>query len=569
MLHHIRTTNTVSARLLHQLRILNDETNVYLQTATLAADVTPGSIEDIFQDFYYAAGVENAKLALVPEISLAKLRKYQAAASSATVTTDAQRALVALIDKYTVLLATHHLANSIICKTILCKNHLGFWSDLKLSTTAKATYGVQTLPVRIYKFVKAGIQNAVVSRLELGTTRVFSSLAQSFRQLAGEFPSHFNANFIVRSSKLRLVKVPLSFIDDEIRHKIDVVSAQLDVQYQKLGLLLNNLPVEAELIPKLVASEPSVDSMLVAIEKYTKDDSEYRETAPPGLLVRYWPLLLLLLRYGPSTSRSAWENRHEMVDWVRFNLVDTTLGFWKNWIVKPVEDMLAILRDDGTMTITSKESLRSDLDSLERMVTDFMNDNNMPVSPQLVHSSVAQGDLTMMMSQYESEIRTPYKLIVTGLLVRSILIQIQKTKVDGSLVINGIDKLLKSQQLLFGVLSILPSLFILWQGQKALTKDPSLTQSMASRRIDCLKSLNHIGELVNHETADDKLVLDGKLFVEIVNLVLLSRDIVPRKLRSEWMRDLNELTVASTDNYERASRIVDRVWNMYSPFFRM
>ncbi|QEL63160.1 hypothetical protein CJJ09_005356 [Candidozyma auris] len=115
--------------------------------------------------------------------------------------------------------------------------------------------------------------------------------------------------------------------------------------------------------------------------------------------------------------------------------------------------MLAILRADDSMAIASKESLQSDLNSLERMVTDFMRDNNIAVDSAQVHQAVSQGDLTVMMSQYEKEIKTPYKSIISGQLIRSILIQIQKTKVDGAMAISGIDKLLKSQQLLLACYS--------------------------------------------------------------------------------------------------------------------
>lgn len=572
VLHQVRTTNTISAKLLQQLNDLNDETNLYLLSVSSAGvDVAPGSVEDIFSSFYYDVGLDKNKATYIPEISLNTLQKYQKKLQEASSGSDTHQALIQVVNRYLVLIGVYHLANSIIYKTIVAKTQLRYWSDLKISTYSKICYGIQTLPLRVYRFAAAGIRNTVVTAQDESRLKLLpSALWKSFCQIATQMAEHANANFIMRSSRLRMVKVPLSYLDDDIKGKIEEVLARLDDYYEKLGLIINSLPVQPPLVHKLLPeSGTDMESILKAIDSYVKSNGNSHTTAPPNFFVRYWPLLVVLINYGPGTTTKVWTNRQAIFDWIKYNLVDTAVGFWNNWIVKPVGDMLAILRNDDTLTITSKESLKSDLDSLDRMVLEFMRDNNVQVDPSQVRQAVAQGDLTMMMSQYEKEIKTPYKLIIKGLLIRSILIQVQKTKVDGAVAINGIDKLLKSQQLLFGILSILPSVFIVYQGNKALRKDALVSSDVASRRIDCLKTLNQVEKLVNRETDDDKLVSDGKLFVEIVNLTLLSKDIIPKKLRSDFLHDLNELAVASTGPSERASNAVNRIWNMYLPFFRL
>lgn len=571
VLNLVRTTNTITAKLVQQLNDLNNETNLYLlSVSSTDIDVVPGSVEAIFSTFYYAVGIDKNKATHIPEISLATLKKYQKQMSEASSGSDTHHALILVVNRYLVLISVYHLANSIIYKTIVAKSQLRYWTDLKYSTYSKICYGIQTLPVRVYRFTAAGIRNTVLTALDESTLKLVpSALWTSFCQIAAQMAAHANINFIMRTSRIRMLKVPLNFLDDEIKGKIDEVVARLDDYYEKLGLIINNLPVQPSLALQLLPESGSdMESILNSVDEYVKSNRHSHTTAPPNFFLRYWPLLAILLHYGPGTSNKLWTNREHIVEWIKYNLVDTAVGFWNNWIVKPVGDMLAILRDDDTLTITSKESLKSDLDSLDRMVLEYMRDNNVDVDPAQVRQAVAQGDLTMMMSRYEKDIRTPYKLIVKGLLIRSILIQVQKTKVDGAVAINGIDKLLKSQQLLFGILSILPSVFILYQTNKALRKEAVVPSDVASRRIDCLKTLNQIEKLVNHETDDDKLVSDGKLFVEIVNLTLLSKDIVPNKLRTDFLHDLNELAVATTSSSERASKAVIRIWNMYLPFFR-
>lgn len=587
----IRNTNTISARLGLQYRDLVEQTNTHFFSASsesLGADVPPNSVQEIFRDFYYTACLDKPKNITVPEVSLQTLQRFQERLAllkdpdsvSTYSFSEAEASLVSVIEEFSLLIAFYHLSNAIIEKTIAAKGQLGYWSDLRLSTYGKLCYAVQTLPARIYSVGWAAFQSlpktetAAVSgfsprHLISSTCLTLSAFFRSIYRLALESIGLLNTNFIVRSSRLRWLKMPLHYIDQEAKHKIKAVDAQLEEFYSQLGLIINSIPMQRDIFAELLPGVTTdVKLVIEAVEAYTRDKSMLVETAPPGFLTRYWPALLLLINYGPLTTASVWNSRYEIVSWVRHNMVDTVVGFWKNWIVKPIGDMLAILRDDDTMTITSKELLRSDLDSLERMVADFAKDNNLNVDPQQVHAAVSRGDLTLMMSQYENEIRTPYKLIIQGLLIRSMLIQVQKTKVDGAIAINGIDKLLKSQQLLFGILSILPSLFIIYQVNRALLADASMSQNVADRRISCLKSLKQIERLVNGEVQGNKYVSDGKLFVEVVNLTMMSSSVIPKKLRSEFLHDLNDLALRNTESGQQALSITNRIWNMYSPFFR-
>ncbi|KAM9913458.1 hypothetical protein OXX69_001569 [Metschnikowia pulcherrima] len=580
VLHQARSTNTISFRLLDQIQQLHDKTNEFLAISgtdpkTAEKSGTSESVAEIFTEFYYSLKINtDGKLSAVPEISIASLQRFQSRISDSAVSTDFERGLVSLMDEYCTILGLHHLANSILYKTIMAKSHLAYWANVKSSSLNKVIYGIQTIPERTYRTLWAGFSNAVSiteNREDKGrVSRVLDPVFASFKNLFESAWSKLNVNFIMRQSRLSFLKIPLRFLDKEIKTKMSALNTQLDEHYKMLGIFLNSLPVStttlAHIFPEF--TDNSVVSQLVYIDQFIREESKASSTAPPNFLVRYWPLLLLSVNYGPSASLNVWQNRAEIASWVKLNFFDTILGFWRNWVVKPIGDMLSILRNDEAMTITSKESLKSDLDSLERMVTDYLTDTNVKINPAEISAAVKQGDLTMVMSQYEDELRTPYKSILTGSLIRSILIQVQKTKVDGDLAISGIDKLLKSQQLLFGVLSVSPSLFILYQANRALRKDASLSQNVISRRIDCLKCMNQINRLINREIAEDKYVSDGKLFVEVVNLSLLSQQIVPKSLRSEFVQDLNQLALASSDNEKDARVAVGRVWNMYSPFFR-
>lgn len=126
-------------------------------------------------------------------------------------------------------------------------------------------------------------------------------------------------------------------------------------------------------------------------------------------------------------------------------------------MLDPTRRLIGTIRHDekSQVSIMSKRSLEGDRASLERMVIDFAVDN--PDGPSLdetqiadLRANVQEGDLTPVLKAYEKELQSPIHSSLRGNLVRALLIQIQKTKVDVEVAMGGIDSLLKSQELVFG-----------------------------------------------------------------------------------------------------------------------
>ena len=183
------------------------------------------------------------------------------------------------------------------------------------------------------------------------------------------------------------------------------------------------------------------------------------EFGRPSRVVRYW-LPGMVLLFSSSTLLRIFVNRKaEILQWVR-DLGTTTIDFWYNWVVEPVKKIIGTIRHDkdSEIAIMSKESLQGDRASLERMVVDFAIDNpNTSTRTPLTEIEIAdvrvkvrEGDLTPVLRAYEKDLRRPFMGTVRGDLIRALLIQIQKTKVDVEVAVGGIDNLLKSQELVFG-----------------------------------------------------------------------------------------------------------------------
>lgn len=182
----------------------------------------------------------------------------------------------------------------------------------------------------------------------------------------------------------------------------------------------------------------------------------------PSFLIRYW-LPMTGLFFSLSTILKILTNRRaELITWVQ-DFGTTTIDFWYNWVIGPVKRLLGTIRHDekSEVAIMSKSSLEADRASLERMVVDFAVDRPgkgetalSEAEIDVVRTKVKEGDLTSVLKAYERDLRQPLMGTLRGDLIRALLIQIQKTKVDVEIAIGGIDALLKSQELVFGYESI-------------------------------------------------------------------------------------------------------------------
>ena len=77
---------------------------------------------------------------------------------------------------------------------------------------------------------------------------------------------------------------------------------------------------------------------------------------------------------------------------------------------------LLVRHDESRLALMGTESLQSDLDSLGRMVTDFAKDHGVLDQAELdsLLAKVYQGDLTIVMQQYENSLKSPLKNAVLG-----------------------------------------------------------------------------------------------------------------------------------------------------------
>ena len=210
------------------------------------------------------------------------------------------------------------------------------------------------------------------------------------------------------------------------------------------------------------------------IPEHTKRQQQLRaQYGRPSILVRYWLPATALLLSSTTILRILVNRKSELLQWLR-EFGQTVQDFWGNWVVEPSKKVIKTIRhDEGSeVAIMSKESLKGDRDSLERMVVDFVRDNSgLMDSAQLAElkEKIRAGDLTPVLKAYEKDLAQPFVGALKGDLIRTLLIQVQKTKVDVEVAMSGIDALLKSQELVFGFIGLTPGILVTFSVTRWLT----------------------------------------------------------------------------------------------------
>ena len=199
-----------------------------------------------------------------------------------------------------------------------------------------------------------------------------------------------------------------------------------------------------------------------------------KEHGRPSRWIRYWLPATVGLLSSTTILRMLFNRKDQVTSWV-LDLGVTARDFWANWVVEPMRKVIGTIRHDenSEIALMSRDSLRADLESLERMVVDFAVDKphfavegNVASSglseAQIsdIRAKVSQGDLTPVLKAYEKDLKSPLVGAVRGDLVRSLLIQVQKSKVDMEIALTGIDSLLKSQELVFGFVGLTPGILV-------------------------------------------------------------------------------------------------------------
>lgn len=184
----------------------------------------------------------------------------------------------------------------------------------------------------------------------------------------------------------------------------------------------------------------------------------------PSTFTLIWPKLILvpsvtfiLFRaiYTPGLSNVS---TYTTIKMTFFQIQDTAVGFWNNYLLEPLREILDTMRTGGSDStrLVNPQGVQADVEvwlglrcgrglsltiwiqSLHRMAISLTRDTYraLPEAPKAhtpaldeLTAQIASGDLTPVLKIYENDLRSPFRSALTGSLIRSLLVQVQRMKV--------------------------------------------------------------------------------------------------------------------------------------------
>ncbi|EON96549.1 putative atp synthase regulation protein nca2 protein [Phaeoacremonium minimum UCRPA7] len=306
------------------------------------------------------------------------------------------------------------------------------------------------------------------------------------------------------------------------------------------------------------------------------------ENGRPSRLVRYWLPAGVLLLSSTTILRILVHRKQEILNWIA-DLGATMKDFWFNWVVEPTRKVIGTIRHDSNseIAIMSKDSLKADRESLERMVVDFAvekpdfaTEGGKLTDAQIedIRAKVKAGDVTPVLRAYEKDLRKPFYGAVRGDLIRSLLIQVQKTKVDLEVAIGGIDSLLKSQELVFGFIGLTPGILVsigMFQYLRSIAGGRK-GRGRHQRAGKSIRVLRNIDRIFSEATPSQNNLLSykdhGLLISEVHVLRKIAHGLMPGEIEKEFLEDLDDM--ANVKGIQIQVRALERIRWAYAKWLQ-
>jgi len=163
--------------------------------------------------------------------------------------------------------------------------------------------------------------------------------------------------------------------------------------------------------------------------------------------------------------------------------VDAARGAWVEHVIAPLDRLKGELFNTFRRrpAIVSMDEYEADRDSLQRMLEDFKSDYIRKRGAQAASNSSTRSGavglemsspndvppsgeelqgMELMMRSYEQGLKKPIRHLVSGDLMRSLLIQVQKLKVDTESAMLEIDQILHANELSISLVAAIPTFLI-------------------------------------------------------------------------------------------------------------
>lgn len=311
----------------------------------------------------------------------------------------------------------------------------------------------------------------------------------------------------------------------------------------------------------------------------------------PSLWTHAWPLVIVYPLISWAAATLVYQQWAHITTQIAAAW-DALQGLAVGWVYVPAMRLLDTLRAGRKerALLVRRDSLAADEQSLERMVEALGRDTlHMNASDLVALAERARtGDLTQVWQVYESAMRAPLRGLISGSLIRTLLIQVQKAKVDLEVALSGIDWLLKSQELLLGAVGLAPALGLVYllyaglcrsvrwiSGRKLSLHASGIVQA----RFEAWHALRHADKLCADDADDASklghLLLDASTLRTALHVLIRHACIGNRTMRTRLLDEVEadisaiECGHMSRGGWTRRAHLVTRMWHSWGQLIRV
>ncbi|GBG33966.1 Nuclear control of ATPase protein 2 [Hondaea fermentalgiana] len=266
--------------------------------------------------------------------------------------------------------------------------------------------------------------------------------------------------------------------------------------------------------------------------------------------IKYWPEVMavsaLALGVG-AFAVSRWDATLASAG----RVADSMHEFFVEHVVKPTATLVDELIFDRMLQVSDAEAMADAQASLGRMLEDYVRESDPSLAASERARIVRELDVSVLSLRYETEMKKPFASLVSGDLVRMLLIQMQHLKKELLGIMSTLDELMRENQFNLQVLALMPSLVLAASVQQFGSQVLfALRGTKRSRRFvyaETRARLRDVEQTLNLHLEDQNTLKDvalGRLVLQVhllENLLFSNQAYFDRHERRRLAEDVGEL----------------------------
>ncbi len=314
------------------------------------------------------------------------------------------------------------------------------------------------------------------------------------------------------------------------------------------------------------------DPKCVAFQRRVSD------SAVPGRVILYWPELFMgttaafaasvfLVRNSPLCGSD------NLSRWVSVFSVSVK-EFGEKHVTKPIRALIDEVFFDTVIDVADQRAVEDAKASLSRMLKHYVEDhNNQNFSKAELIEAIEACDMRIITDDFEREMQKPVLNLVSGDLVRLMLLNVQFLKKEMLSVVAALDTLIRQNQFNLQAAAMVPAFFMMWlvyaggKGVYRAVRGTRTTTGNILRRLRFL--LRDCDQVLNLERGSQSSEMNNARLGKLVLLmhqmeVILHRHwkCFDRHERKRLQEDLHEL-ISSRLSIQQRLGVINRMYRTY------